>query len=183
MGILKLKKLDISHKNVMEDNPKAQRDSTSMTSAATTFEQPEERTSSSTSTEQRQTGSYSRSSSSVNKILPFNIFLFFNIPVSENILGTVNCGLQGNTFTRGTLVLLNHFLVFYARVLQHKLGFCIPLQVITQVEPCTIGILVQKALKITMEGEKPLIFSSFTSRRDAYQQIVRFAVDCVSIFT
>ncbi|GJD07239.1 hypothetical protein Gasu2_16070 [Galdieria sulphuraria] len=168
---LKLKTIESPRKHITSDSTEELKDNNMVTSAVNATNKPYETTFSSTQSQERQLSLSSRSSVSPMKQRYLNIYLFFNIPSTENILGTLNCGLHGNKFTRGTLILLNHFLVFYARVLQHKLGFCIPLQYITQVEPATVGIFVQKAVKVTIEGEGPLIFSSLASRSDAYQQI------------
>ncbi|EME31352.1 uncharacterized protein Gasu_13200 [Galdieria sulphuraria] len=168
---LKLKTIESPRKHITSDSTEELKDNNMVTSAVNATNKPYETTFSSTQSQERQLSLSSRSSVSPMKQRYLNIYLFFNIPSTEDILGTLNCGLHGNKFTRGTLILLNHFLVFYARVLQHKLGFCIPLQYITQVEPVTVGIFVQKAVKVTIEGEGPLIFSSLASRSDAYQQI------------
>ncbi|GJQ10183.1 hypothetical protein GpartN1_g1974.t1 [Galdieria partita] len=168
---LKLRTIETSRKHDTNENPEELKNNAALTSDVMGSDKVDETSQNSSKTLERQLSFTSRSSVSPMKQRNLNIFLFFNIPSTENILGTLSCGLQDSKFTRGTLILLNHFLVFYARVMQHKLGFCIPLQYVTQIEPITVGILVQRAVKVTVEGEKPLVFSSLASRSNAYQQI------------
>eukprot|EP00871_Galdieria_phlegrea_P001119 jgi/Galph1/2007/GphlegSOOS_G682.1 len=131
------------------------------------LEQADRRSTSSTSPTQQE----ELSSTSITKDIKFDIYSFFNIPRTETILSSFHCSLDGKSLTRGTLILLNHFLVFYTRFFQHNLGFSIALDKITNVAMVNTGFLLHGGVKISFHTEKAIIFTSLSSRNDIYTQI------------